>query len=220
MRAAARFGPSRGRRLAALAASPPPPAAGGGYQSGYSSVMSFADVIRPSREGPGYEEDGVRTDGTGNTGHQRSLTVNNGHSKTGADQGRNALTRVGEDSCKVVRFPPAPQNVASTRGNAGSGRRDRSPVQLSGRPGRVRRHRSVDQVLDARGAKGMSSVRASQDGIRTDDVGPSASFPLRDVIRDVTPVGCHHARRSSISAWCTSARLRAGHVPRHLWKRK
>ena len=47
-------------------------------------------------------QDGIRTDGgngkrTGHTGHQRSLTVNNGHSKTGADLGRNALTRLGED---------------------------------------------------------------------------------------------------------------------------
>jgi hypothetical protein len=55
----------------------------------------------------GRNSDGRNGIRTGNTGHQRSLTVNNGHSKTRPDQGCNALTRAGEDRCKVVRFPPS-----------------------------------------------------------------------------------------------------------------
>lgn len=44
-----------------------------------------------------------------NTGQQRSFTVNNGHSKTGPDQGRNALTRHNARMPSGVRFPPAPR---------------------------------------------------------------------------------------------------------------
>ena len=44
----------------------------------------------------------------GNTGQQRSLTVNNGHSKTGPDQGRSPLTRYDARISLGVRFPPAP----------------------------------------------------------------------------------------------------------------
>jgi hypothetical protein len=68
-----------------------------------SCTQSSTDVAC-SRLG-GRKSDGRDGKRTGNTGHHRSLTVNNGHSKTGPEQGRNAVTRAGEDSCKVVRFP-------------------------------------------------------------------------------------------------------------------
>lgn len=65
-------------------------AAGGGYQSGYSSVMSFADVIRPTREATGYEEDGIRTD---ETGKGRATPVNNGQSRSAPVTRKPDLTR-------------------------------------------------------------------------------------------------------------------------------
>jgi hypothetical protein len=63
-----------------------------------SCTQSSTDVDC-SRLG-GRKSDGPDGKRTGNTGHQRSLPVNNGHTKTVADQGRNPLTRVGEKSCR------------------------------------------------------------------------------------------------------------------------
>ncbi len=53
----------------------------------------------------GRKSDGRDGNRTGNTGHQRSLTVNNGQSKTGPDQGHNALTRVGNTRTRWFDSP-------------------------------------------------------------------------------------------------------------------
>jgi hypothetical protein len=81
-------------------------------QATEQALTRNTDVIG-EEEGPfrGRKKGGRGGKRAGNTGQQRSLTVNNGHSKTLADQGRNALTRHDAPICAGVRFPPAPQNI-------------------------------------------------------------------------------------------------------------
>ena len=69
------------------------------------SLGDPAQRDRPPGVGGGRNSDGRDGKRTGNTGQQRSLTVNNGHSKTGHDQVDNALTRLGEHGWMRVRFP-------------------------------------------------------------------------------------------------------------------
>jgi hypothetical protein len=66
------------------------------YKAGSHHYQTTSTVRAPMRHGV---RAGKRADGAENgretTGQQRSLTVNNGHSKTHSDQGGNALTRSG-----------------------------------------------------------------------------------------------------------------------------
>jgi hypothetical protein len=127
------WGPSRAHERHASVHGPvPAQAAADGHQSGHVSVTSRRRTDVTYAYDVGRNSDGRDGERTGNTGHQRSLTVNNGHSKRSTDQERNAVTRVGEHRRAGVRFPPAPRKPPSTRGNAANGRRDRSPVQHTG----------------------------------------------------------------------------------------
>ena len=79
--------------------------------AGFRHVTEIARSLTTTgldRAPVGRNSDGRDGKRTGNTGHVRSLTVDNGHSKTDHDQERNALTRVGEVFEVGVRFPPAP----------------------------------------------------------------------------------------------------------------
>ena len=62
----------------------------------------------------GRNSDGRDGKKTGHTGHQRSLAVNNGHSKTGPELGPKPVSRHNGFGCKVVRFPPAPRTNKRT----------------------------------------------------------------------------------------------------------
>jgi hypothetical protein len=84
-----------------------------------------APALRTSATDDGDPGGGRRAGGAGIV---RKTQVNNGHSKTGPDQRRNAPTWHDARIHSGVRFLPAPRKVPSTRGNAGSGRNDRSPV--------------------------------------------------------------------------------------------
>ncbi len=62
----------------------------------FARLGCVAPLPATSAVGGGRISDGRDGKRTGKTGHQRSLAVTNGHSKTNHDQERNALTRLGE----------------------------------------------------------------------------------------------------------------------------
>ncbi len=135
---------------------------------------------------------------TGNTGHLRSFTVNNGHSKRWAGQVRNALTRLGEHARGRVRFPPAPRKVPSTRGNTPNGRRDRSPVQHPGSPGQMPPDCGNDQVLHLLDVVVEAQVLGAEDGKRTDDAVVKTMVPARVMMSFPSPTS---TRPTSHGMW-------------------
>ena len=75
--------------------------------TGASLVAMTTRPIATEQDGKGRTE----RKRTGNTGHQRSLPVTNGHSKTAPDLASHALTRFIGIERMTVRFPPAPPRV-------------------------------------------------------------------------------------------------------------
>lgn len=77
-------------------------------------------TLKPDHDGVSFNHNAEAADlgtitvaaegGKGRTGREkgRVTPVNNGHSKTNPDQGRNALTRDNAEVPSWVRFPPAP----------------------------------------------------------------------------------------------------------------
>ena len=104
----------------------------------------------------GRNSDGRDGKRTGNTGQQRSLAVNNGHSKTTTDQERNALTRLGEELRVGVRFPPAPREfwrICPAQGICA--------LVVSGPGGRKRATQNVDTARRRPGSRQPNSRPAS-----------------------------------------------------------